>query len=204
MHYSVEDKIRIVLDGLRGEASIAAPFRREGIAESMYCTLLTEGIPGAKRRLAADYSISAARVRRISLPADDDPGFPLPSSCRFECRVPTPYGHPRAHCGPFVLKFRPHLTASTLHLVRQEFEPGREFRAPTRDPLAFGPQHLVGFNQTVIVKTVTGPTQPEHATLVLSLTRTNVSPCQGAGNGQPTCKTAVPGPFTPKLPFDRP
>ena len=35
-HYSAEDKIRIVLDGLRGEDSIAELCRREGIAESLY------------------------------------------------------------------------------------------------------------------------------------------------------------------------
>ena len=33
-HYSAEDKIRIVLDGLRGEGSIAELCRREGIAQS--------------------------------------------------------------------------------------------------------------------------------------------------------------------------
>jgi transposase len=35
--YSAEEKIRIVLEGLRGEDSIAALCRREGIAESMSC-----------------------------------------------------------------------------------------------------------------------------------------------------------------------
>ena len=34
--YSAEEKIRIVLEGLRGEESIAALCRREGIAESLY------------------------------------------------------------------------------------------------------------------------------------------------------------------------
>ena len=34
--YSAEEKIRIVLSGLRGEDSIAALCRREGIAESLY------------------------------------------------------------------------------------------------------------------------------------------------------------------------
>jgi len=34
--YSAEEKIRIVLAGLRGEKSIAALCRREGIAESLY------------------------------------------------------------------------------------------------------------------------------------------------------------------------
>ena len=35
-HHAAEEKIRIVLDGLRGETSIAELCRREGIAESMY------------------------------------------------------------------------------------------------------------------------------------------------------------------------
>ncbi len=34
--YSAEEQIRIVLDGLRGEDSIAEPCRREGIAQSLY------------------------------------------------------------------------------------------------------------------------------------------------------------------------
>ncbi len=35
-HFSAEERIRIVLDGLRGEVSIAEICRREGIASSMY------------------------------------------------------------------------------------------------------------------------------------------------------------------------
>jgi transposase len=35
-HFSAEEKIRVVLEGLRGEASIAELCRREGIASSMY------------------------------------------------------------------------------------------------------------------------------------------------------------------------
>lgn len=35
-HYSAEDKIRIVIEGLRGEDSIAELCRREGIAQSLY------------------------------------------------------------------------------------------------------------------------------------------------------------------------
>jgi transposase len=35
-HHSAEDKIRIVLEGLRGEESIAGLCRREAIAESLY------------------------------------------------------------------------------------------------------------------------------------------------------------------------
>jgi len=35
-HHSAEEKIRIVLEGLRGEESIAELCRREGIAQSLY------------------------------------------------------------------------------------------------------------------------------------------------------------------------
>ncbi|WP_284379734.1 transposase [Amylibacter marinus] len=35
--FSAEEKIRIVLDGLRGESSISELCRREGIAQSLYC-----------------------------------------------------------------------------------------------------------------------------------------------------------------------
>ena len=34
--YSAEEKIRIVIEGLRGDESIAELCRREGIAQSMY------------------------------------------------------------------------------------------------------------------------------------------------------------------------
>ena len=36
--FSAEEKIRIVLEGLRGDASIAELFRKEGIAQSLYYT----------------------------------------------------------------------------------------------------------------------------------------------------------------------
>jgi len=35
-HYSAEKKIRVVLDGLRGEDSIAEPCRKEGISQGVY------------------------------------------------------------------------------------------------------------------------------------------------------------------------
>ncbi len=41
--YSAEEKIRIVLDGLRGEDSIAELCRREGIAQSLYYSWSKEG-----------------------------------------------------------------------------------------------------------------------------------------------------------------
>ena len=44
-HHAAEEKIRIVLDGLRGETSIAELCRREGIAESMYYSWSKESGP---------------------------------------------------------------------------------------------------------------------------------------------------------------
>ena len=53
-HFSAEDKIRIVLDGLRGESSISELCRREGIAESLYYSWSKEFLEAGKRRLAGD------------------------------------------------------------------------------------------------------------------------------------------------------
>jgi transposase len=53
-HFSAEDKIRIVLEGLRGEESIAELCRREGIATSMYYGWSKEFLDAGKRRLAGD------------------------------------------------------------------------------------------------------------------------------------------------------
>ena len=52
--YSAEEKIRIVLDGLRGEDSIAALCRREGIAEGLYYSWSKEFLEAGKKRLAGD------------------------------------------------------------------------------------------------------------------------------------------------------
>ena len=53
-HHSAEEKIRIVLEGLRGEYSIAELCRREGIAESLYYSWSKEFLEAGKRRLAGD------------------------------------------------------------------------------------------------------------------------------------------------------
>ena len=52
--YSAEEKIRIVLEGLRGEESISALCRREGIAESLYYSWSKEFLEAGKKRLAGD------------------------------------------------------------------------------------------------------------------------------------------------------
>lgn len=58
-HHSAEDKIRIVLEGLRGEDSIAAICRREGTAESLYYSWSKEFLEAGKKRLAGDTVRSA-------------------------------------------------------------------------------------------------------------------------------------------------
>ena len=52
--YSSEEKIRIVLAGLRGEESISVLCRREGIAESLYYSWSKEFLEAGKRRLSGD------------------------------------------------------------------------------------------------------------------------------------------------------
>ena len=58
-HFSAEDKIRIVLDGLRGEDSIAEICRKEGIAQSLFYTWSKEFMEAGKRRLAGDTARAA-------------------------------------------------------------------------------------------------------------------------------------------------
>ena len=58
-HYSAEEKIRVVLDGLRGESSIAELCRREGIAEGLYYSWSKEFLEAGKRRLAGDTARAA-------------------------------------------------------------------------------------------------------------------------------------------------
>jgi transposase len=53
-HFSAEEKIRIVLDGLRGESSIAEVCLREGIAESLYCNWSKDFMEAGKKRQAGD------------------------------------------------------------------------------------------------------------------------------------------------------
>jgi transposase len=61
--YSAEEKIRIVVAGLRGEDSIAELCRREGIAESLYYSWSKEFLEAGKKRLAGDTARQASSVR---------------------------------------------------------------------------------------------------------------------------------------------
>ena len=52
--FNAEEKIRIVLEGLRGEESIAVISRREGIHTSQYYKWSKEFLEAGKRRLNGD------------------------------------------------------------------------------------------------------------------------------------------------------
>ena len=58
-HFSAEDKIRIVLEGLRGEDSIAELCRREGIVQNLYYRWSKEFLEAGKKRLAGDVARAA-------------------------------------------------------------------------------------------------------------------------------------------------
>src|SRR3712207_8028601 len=72
--HSAEEKIRVVLEGLRGEDSIAALCRREGIAESLYYAWSKEFLEAGKRRLAGDTARAATtdEVRALRQEARTD------------------------------------------------------------------------------------------------------------------------------------
>tara|TARA_R110001606_G_scaffold360130_1_gene512768 strand:- start:473 stop:841 length:369 start_codon:yes stop_codon:yes gene_type:complete len=57
--YNAEEKIRIVLEGLRGEDSIAELCRREGIAQGVYYKWSKDFMEAGKRRLAGDTARAA-------------------------------------------------------------------------------------------------------------------------------------------------
>jgi transposase len=52
--YTAEEKIRIVIDGLRGEDSISEICRREGINTNLYYKWSKEFLEAGKRRLSGD------------------------------------------------------------------------------------------------------------------------------------------------------
>ena len=72
-HYSSEEKIRIVLDGLRGEDSIAELCRREGISQGIYYKWSKDFMEAGKKRLAGDTAraANADEVKELRREAKD-------------------------------------------------------------------------------------------------------------------------------------
>lgn len=70
--YSAEEKIRIVLEGLRGEESIAALCRREGISPNIYYKWSKEFLEAGKKRLQGDTKRAATSGEVVDLRKEND------------------------------------------------------------------------------------------------------------------------------------
>lgn len=70
--YSAEEKIRIVIEGLRGEDSVAELCRREGIAQSLYYKWSKEFLEAGKARLAGDTKRQATSEDVSDLRAENE------------------------------------------------------------------------------------------------------------------------------------
>ena len=70
--YSAEEKIRIVLEGLRGEESIAELCRRESINQNVYYRWSKEFLEAGKQRLAGDTKREASSTEVTDLKKEND------------------------------------------------------------------------------------------------------------------------------------
>lgn len=70
--YSAEEKIRIVLEGLRGEDSIAELCRREGINPNMYYKWSKEFLEAGKARLTGDTKREASSSEVDTLRSENE------------------------------------------------------------------------------------------------------------------------------------
>jgi transposase len=70
--YSSEEKIRIVLEGLRGEDSIAAICRREGINPNLYYRWSKDFLEAGKKRLNGDTEREANSGEVSDLRSEND------------------------------------------------------------------------------------------------------------------------------------
>lgn len=71
-HHSAEEKIRIVLEGLRGEGTIKELCRREGISESIYYSWSKTFMEAGKSRLAGDTQREASREDVVDLQRENE------------------------------------------------------------------------------------------------------------------------------------
>jgi transposase len=70
--YNSEEKIRIVLEGLRGEESIATICRREGINTNLYYKWSKDFMEAGKKRLSGDIKREATSSEVTDLKQDND------------------------------------------------------------------------------------------------------------------------------------
>jgi transposase len=70
--YNAEEKISIVLEGLRGEESIAAICRREGISPNLYYRWSKEFLEAGKKRLLGDTQREATSLEVVEIRKEND------------------------------------------------------------------------------------------------------------------------------------
>jgi len=70
--YNAEEKIRIVLEGLRGEASISEVCRKEGINPNMYYKWSKEFLEAGKKRLQGDTEREATSNEVVDLKKENE------------------------------------------------------------------------------------------------------------------------------------
>ena len=70
--FSTEEKIRIVLEGLRGEESIAELCRREGISPNLYYNWSKEFLEAGKKRLLGDTKREATSGEVTALRSENE------------------------------------------------------------------------------------------------------------------------------------
>ena len=70
--YSSEEKIRIVLEGLRGEVSIAELCRKEGLHVNIYYKWSKEFLEAGKKRLSGDIEREATKGDVTGLKTEND------------------------------------------------------------------------------------------------------------------------------------
>ena len=84
--YSAEEKLRIVMEGLRGEEPISAICRREGIHANLYYRWLKEFMEAGKARLKGEETRGASR----ELVAMSPPSWHMPIDTRISPAVSRP------------------------------------------------------------------------------------------------------------------
>jgi len=70
--FSAEEKIRIILEGLRGEEAIAELCRREGIAANLYYRWSKDFLEAGKRRMQGDTKREATSDEVKGLRSEND------------------------------------------------------------------------------------------------------------------------------------
>ena len=88
--YSAEEKLRIVLEGLRGEDSISELCRREGIHQNMYYKWSKEFLEAGKQRLAGDTKREADAQEVKEMRSENEQLNALVAELTLKNRVLTP------------------------------------------------------------------------------------------------------------------